>query len=67
VPVIFTYSSGSSAEHYKLHFLALFQSIAHQAEKENVPITDELFAGVCHIEYEYTDSLIIYVNQITGC
>ena len=64
VPVVFTYSSGSSAEHYKLHFLALFQSIAHQAEKENVPITDELFAGVCHIEY---NSLIIYANQITGC
>jgi hypothetical protein len=48
VPTIFTYSNGSSAEHYKLHFLALFQSIAHEAEREHVSVTDELFAGVCH-------------------
>ncbi|KIM72100.1 hypothetical protein PILCRDRAFT_16455 [Piloderma croceum F 1598] len=46
VPVIFTYSNGSSAEHYKLHFLALLQSICHEAEKREVPITDDLFAGV---------------------
>jgi hypothetical protein len=50
VPVIFTYSNGSSAEHYKLHFLALLQSVAHEAEKEKVVVTDELFAGVCLIE-----------------
>jgi hypothetical protein len=46
VPAIFTYSNGSSAEHYKLHFLALFQSIAHEAEREGINITDEMFAGV---------------------
>jgi hypothetical protein len=65
VPVIFTYSNGSSSEHYRLHFLALFQSIAHEAEKENNPVTDELFAGVCYIQF--TSSLITHENQLPGC
>jgi hypothetical protein len=51
VPVIFTYSNGSSAEHYKLHFLALLQSIGHEAEKGEVPITDDLFAGVGYVKF----------------
>lgn len=46
VPVIFSYSNGSSAEHYKLHFLALFQSIAHEAASQGVELKDEMFAGV---------------------
>lgn len=46
VPVIFTFANGASSEHYKIHFLALFQRIAHEAEKKGITIIDELFAGV---------------------
>jgi len=46
VPGIFSYSNGSSAEHYKLHFLALFQSIAREAGNRGVEVKDDMFAGV---------------------
>jgi hypothetical protein len=46
VPVIFSYSNGATAEHYKVHFLALLQSISHEAVRRGVEIQDEMFAGV---------------------
>jgi hypothetical protein len=49
VPGVFSYSNGASAEHYKIHFLALLQSIAREAEIRKIPITDEMFAGVSAI------------------
>jgi hypothetical protein len=46
VPTIFSYSNRSSAKHYKLHFLALFQTIAREAEHQNIEVKDKMFAGV---------------------
>jgi hypothetical protein len=45
-PGIFSYINGASAEHYKYHFLALFQSIAHEADYRGLKVTDDMFAGV---------------------
>jgi hypothetical protein len=46
VPGVLSYTNGASAEHFKYHFLAVIQSIAHEAELKKHPITDGLFAGV---------------------
>lgn len=46
VPGLFSYTNGASAEHYKYHFLALFQSMAHEADGRQILITDEMFSGV---------------------
>ncbi|KAL7284985.1 hypothetical protein ACG7TL_000074 [Trametes sanguinea] len=46
VPGIFSYANGSSAEHYRLHFLALFQSMAREAYLRKISIDDTLFANV---------------------
>jgi hypothetical protein len=43
----FTNGLGASAEHFKWHFLALFESIAEEVGwQEMTTINDELFAGV---------------------
>jgi hypothetical protein len=47
VPGIFLYTNGASAEHYKYHFLALFQSMAREAETRQLEVVDRMFAGVC--------------------
>ena len=46
VPGIFSYTNGSTIQHYKYHFLALFQSIANESRLRDIAITDEIFAGV---------------------
>jgi hypothetical protein len=46
VPGVLSYTNGASAEHFKYHFIGVFQSIAHEAELKNFPVTDALFAGV---------------------
>jgi hypothetical protein len=48
VPGVLSYSNGASATHFENHFLAIIMSIAHEAEARGIPITDDLFAGVCH-------------------
>lgn len=48
VPTTFTFSNGASAQHYQIHFLALFQRIEHEATIKKIPLKDELFAGVSH-------------------
>ncbi|KAI9069787.1 hypothetical protein FKP32DRAFT_1547654, partial [Trametes sanguinea] len=55
VPGIFSYANGASSAHYKLHFLALFQSMAYEARLRNVPIDDALFSNVVDFsEAEHT-------------
>ena len=49
VPGLFSYTNGASAEHYKIHFLALMQSIAHEAETRGLEVIDRFFAGVISI------------------
>ncbi|OBZ74708.1 hypothetical protein A0H81_05700 [Grifola frondosa] len=46
MPGLMSYSNGASTEHYKLHFYALFESIAHEAEDRTIAIMDRLFSGV---------------------
>jgi hypothetical protein len=46
VPGVISYTNGASAEHFKCHFLAVLQSIAHEASLKGHPVTDKLFAGV---------------------
>ena len=46
VPVLLSYTNGASAIHFKHHFLALFRSIALQAESQILAVSDHLFAGV---------------------
>ena len=47
VPVLFTYSDGTTADHYKFHFLILIRSIAEEAKAQNVALNDKLLAMVC--------------------
>lgn len=46
VPGMFSYSNGASTEHYRLHFLALFQSMAREARRREIIVDDSLFANV---------------------
>lgn len=46
VPGLLSYSNGASTDHYRLHFLALFQSISREARLRNHPVDDSLFANV---------------------
>ena len=49
VPGVISYTNGASAEHFKYHFLAVLQSIAHEASLKGYGVTDKLFAGVRHL------------------
>ncbi|KAG1894497.1 uncharacterized protein F5891DRAFT_1062517 [Suillus fuscotomentosus] len=46
VPGLMTYANGGSAEHYRLHFLVLFNSMADECEKHGREVNDELFGNV---------------------
>ncbi|KAG2133699.1 hypothetical protein DEU56DRAFT_888775 [Suillus clintonianus] len=46
VPGLMTYANGGSAEHYRLHFLILFNSMADECEKYGHEVNDELFGNV---------------------
>ena len=48
IPGLMSFTNGSSADHFKWHFLALFESIAEEAESREMAICDELFAGVSY-------------------
>jgi hypothetical protein len=50
VPGVLSYTNGASSGHFEHHFLAVFQSIAHEAESRNIAVADEIFAGVCKLE-----------------
>ena len=41
-----SFTNGASADHFKWHFLALFESIAKEAEWWEMTISDKLFAGI---------------------
>ena len=49
VPGVLSYTNGASAEHFKHHFLAVFNSIADEALSRSIEVTDRLFAGVRHL------------------
>jgi hypothetical protein len=49
VPGVLSYSNGASAAHFEHHFLAVFMSIAHEAELRGIVVNDAIFAGVRHI------------------
>ncbi|KAF5374009.1 hypothetical protein D9615_009903 [Tricholomella constricta] len=46
VPGVLSFTNGASGEHFMYHFLAVFQAIAHEAEKRHLEVEDRLFAGV---------------------
>lgn len=46
VPGVMSYTNGATKEHFKYHFLAVFQSMAYEAEERGLPVEDWLFAGV---------------------
>ncbi|KAF8066481.1 hypothetical protein FPV67DRAFT_1417206 [Lyophyllum atratum] len=46
VPALISYTNGASAEHYQHHFDGVMQSTAREAERQKIPITDHMFAGV---------------------
>jgi hypothetical protein len=48
VPGVLSYTNGASADHFMYHFLGIFQSMATEAERRNIPVIDLLFAGVSH-------------------
>jgi hypothetical protein len=45
-PVLFTVANGGTIEHYRIHFLALFKSLAEECENRGQPVTDNLFGIV---------------------
>ena len=49
IPGLMSFTNGASADHFKWHFLALFESIAEEARWREMTINDELFAGVGYI------------------
>ena len=49
IPGVMSFTNGASADHFKWHFLALFESIAEEARWREMTINDELFAGVKYI------------------
>ncbi|KAJ6461966.1 hypothetical protein DFH09DRAFT_1114122 [Mycena vulgaris] len=46
VPGIMSYTNGATQEHFCLHFLAMFESMASYAEKQGTKITDKAFKNV---------------------
>ncbi|KAF8962433.1 hypothetical protein BDZ97DRAFT_1759284 [Flammula alnicola] len=46
VPGVLSYSNGASAAHFEHHFLAVFTSIAYEAESRKIIVVDALFAGM---------------------
>ena len=46
IPALMSFTNGASADHFKWHFIALFESIAKEAEWQKMTICNELFAGV---------------------
>lgn len=46
VPALMTYANGATQEHYRLHFLALFESMAIECERCQLEVDDDLFANV---------------------
>lgn len=48
IPGLMSFTNGASADHFKWHFLALFESIAEEVGWREMTINDELFAGVNH-------------------
>jgi hypothetical protein len=49
IPGLMSFINGASADHFKWHFLALFESIAEEVGWREMAINDELFAGVDHL------------------
>lgn len=49
VPGLFSYTNGASAQHFKYHFVGLFQSIAAEAEGRKILVEDHLFSGVSNV------------------
>jgi hypothetical protein len=52
VPAMASYSNGATTQHFYLHFLALFESIAREVERQGSEVRDDLFLGVsipCYI------------------
>ena len=49
VPGLLSYTNGATGHHFTHHFLALFETIAIEAERRGIEIADELFAGVSYI------------------
>ena len=46
IPGLMSFTNGATADHFKWHFHALFESIAEEVGCQNIIINDELFAGV---------------------
>ncbi|KAF8069339.1 hypothetical protein FPV67DRAFT_1625517 [Lyophyllum atratum] len=63
VPGVMSYTNGASAEHFKYHFDAVLQSIAHEAEAQKIMVTDRLFAGVMDFsQAEYAGFVAAFVD-----
>lgn len=46
VPGVMTWSNGGTETHYRHHFRALFETMAGEYERQNIILTDDLFANV---------------------
>lgn len=46
VPGVMTWSNGGTEAHYRHHFRALFETMTREYERQNVILTDDLFANV---------------------
>lgn len=51
VPALMSFSNGVSAEHYRIHFLTLFESIRDETKRRKIELIDELLAMVRHDKY----------------
>lgn len=46
IPALLSYSNGATHEHFRLHFLTLFQSIAREKREHGLIFTDEDLSNV---------------------
>ena len=58
---LMSFTNGANADHFRWHFLVLFKSIAEEAAWQEMPINDELFAGIDHIIYFLQTPLLMSV------
>ena len=60
VPGLFSYTNGATANHYAHHFMALMESMALEAARRGIEVTDDMFAGVSNIILQL--SLCIHIQ-----
>ena len=66
VPGMYSYSNGSSAEHWKCHFRAVMDGIAGRCREDDIKLTDEFFAGVSACQLATRNETYFFISTISA-